>query len=381
MRCRAIVIGFLPAFLLLTAAAQTRSPRRPAGTRAPSAAAEKPKYKGIFEPVNYDQDVKLMSVSCSGPQSCWAAGGASEIRGGVILHTADQGKTWTVEAGDPQSADRAFVQLRFLDGHTGFAVQHTGQASNLYRTDDGEHWLPVGKIAEHIADYHFSSPTTGVAVGGESIDYTQDAGKTWNPVAHCRANAQVNGLARSVKCNFLSLSFPTGSTGYAAAKSDETDQNLFLAKTTDGGASWTMMTLDIVGEHPGPKDVYFVNADTGFLRVGGADTGKLYKTTNGGQTWTAIATSPGERMSFSSDKAAAWAFHYSRMGFSADGGEHWSTRQERFPATPWDASLPRANFGMVVGEHGMAYRYRIVPAAYTAKGMLDAPALSSTPTP
>jgi len=36
-------------------------------------------------------------------------------------------------------------------------------------------------------------------------------------------------------------------------------------------------------------------------------------------------------------------------------------------------SLPTRNRGYVVGDHGMIYRYRIVPANYTAKGMIDAP--------
>jgi len=33
--------------------------------------------------------------------------------------------------------------------------------------------------------------------------------------------------------------------------------------------------------------------------------------------------------------------------------------------------------GYAVGEHGMVYRYGIVPVDYTAKGMLAAPALAA----
>ena len=368
----------------LPALAQTRTQRRAPAQRprtTTTAPAQKTKYKAIFEPVNYDQDVKVFSVHCADEKSCWVAGGANEMKGGVILHTSDAGEHWTVQSGDPQSADRAFRELRFTNDRLGFAIQRTGQASNLFRAEDGEHWLPVGKIAEHAVGYYFTSATSGMAAGGDTIEFTQDAGKSWKTVATCTAKATVQGLARNVGCSFTSMSFPSASTGYVAAKSYDTDDNLFLARTTDGGATWSILTLDVHHDHPGPEDICFVDDNTGFMRVGAGDTGKIYKTTDGGKSWTAIAQSAGNAMRFSADKRAAWAFRYTRMGFSGDGGEHWSSRAERFPATPWDSSLPRANFGMVAGEHGMVYRYRIVPYEYTSKGMLDAPALSGTPTP
>src|SRR5438128_302121 len=127
-----------------------RRTRNPAGPKpvTPSQAGtvQKPKYKAIFEPVNYPEDVDLLSVYFSDEKNGWAAGGANEMKGGVILHTADAGAHWTVQTGDTQSGDRAFRELRFTNERLGFAVQRTGQASNLFRTEDGEHWLPVGKI-------------------------------------------------------------------------------------------------------------------------------------------------------------------------------------------------------------------------------------------
>jgi hypothetical protein len=56
----------------------------------------------------------------------------------------------------------------------------------------------------------------------------------------------------------------------------------------------------------------------------------------------------------------------------------------RFPAPVVAFSLPARDRGYVVGDHGMIYRYRVVPSDYTAKGMLDAPMMpeaSATHTP
>jgi len=354
------------------------APTQRSGTDTP---AQRPKFKAIFEPVNYDQDVRIFSVHCADERSCWAAAGTTEIKGGVILHTGDAGGHWTVQSGDPQSADRAFTELRFVNEQLGFAIQRTNLASNLFRTDDGEHWLPAGKISANTVGYYFASPANGVAALHDSIEVTPDGGKSWKTVATCAAKATVQGLPRNIQCKFLALSFASTSIGYVAARSNETPDNLFLAKTTDGGTTWNILTLDVHDDHPGPEDIFFVSETTGFMRVGGGDTGRIYKTNDGGKSWTAIAQAAGNTMRFSADKGAAWAFRYTRMGFSADGGEHWSSREMRFPAVPLDASLPRANFGMVAGEHGMIYRYRIVPYEFTSKGMLDAPMLSRTPTP
>ena len=68
--------------LLLTGLAAAQARRAPAPRkRAPVAAApQKSKYKAIFEPANYNQDVKLFSVYCADENSCWAAGGTRNAR-------------------------------------------------------------------------------------------------------------------------------------------------------------------------------------------------------------------------------------------------------------------------------------------------------------
>src|SRR5689334_16154419 len=101
------------------------------------AQSQPPRFKAIFEPVNVKADVKLFDVFFVSEQVGWLAGGASEIRGGAILYTADGGKTWTNQFGDFQSSDRAVNMLRFLDPHTGWAVQGTGGGSSqLLHTSD-----------------------------------------------------------------------------------------------------------------------------------------------------------------------------------------------------------------------------------------------------
>jgi hypothetical protein len=39
------------------------------------------------------------------------------------------------------------------------------------------------------------------------------------------------------------------------------------------------------------------------------------------------------------------------------------------------SSRPAKDRGYVIGDHGMVYRYRIVPVEYNARGILPAPSM------
>jgi photosystem II stability/assembly factor-like uncharacterized protein len=59
--------------------------------------------------------------------------------------------------------------------------------------------------------------------------------------------------------------------------------------------------------------------------------------------------------------------------YMTDGGQKWPSRKIAFPSSVNAFSLADKDNGYVVGDHGMVYRYHVVPVNYTAKGMLDAP--------
>jgi photosystem II stability/assembly factor-like uncharacterized protein len=372
-----IVLGTL---LGPAASAQRRPAPRKAPTTMPAQPAAVPgasaqagiRYKGIWEPISYPDDVHFFDVFFATADEGWVAGGANETAGGLILHTTDAGDHWEVQYGDPESSERAINELRFLDQTHGWAVQRTGSASRLLHTRDGKQWIVAGTIDENHNDYMFTSEKTGVSLSKDVIKVTADGGRTWKPVFPCAAKIQVNGLWQNVACEWRRLQFLTPSVAYAVAKSYDAPTELFLAETADGGATWSMVTQELTGY---PEDAFFVDANTGYVRVGSPDTGQVYKTTDGGQTWTGMAASPGRRMQFA-DPEVGWALLYRKVSFTTDGGNRWNSREYAFPAPGSAFSLPRRDRGYVVGEHGMIYRYRIVPVEYTAKGMIPAPLLS-----
>src|SRR5688572_26377169 len=173
-----------------------------------------PKLKGVWEPVNYSEDLSLVDVFFVTPEIGYVSGAA-----GTILKTTDAGATWTpLLGGDPQSEERTINQLFFLTPSAGWAVQITGTHSNLFRTTDGETWGKIGTIPEHYEDFAFASETVGVFINDEKIFRTKDAGKNWREVGSCATKAEVDGLSRQVVCHLWKLQFVTPSVAYALGR-------------------------------------------------------------------------------------------------------------------------------------------------------------------
>lgn len=349
--------------------------KKAGGAKAPAKAAAQPKFKAIWEPVNVPEDLELNSVHFVSADEGWVAGGKDAMNGGVIYHTKDGGKTWELQVGDPQSSDRAFDHLRFVDATHGFAIQGAPSGDyKLFSTSDGASWIPSGRVPEHRYDYFFTTPTIGfVADWARQLIRTTDGGKKWQPVYRCRIKAEIDGLMRDAECYFHSVHFPNPNVGYAIGPLPDKGGNL-LAKTEDGGATWTGWVV-LPGESSHEGSLWFMDADTGVLR---AYDGKMFRTADGGKTWTGVSGQAEAKSNISfADGEVGWMIRYRKMTYTSNGGKSWVSRDIAFPAMVADSFLVTRDRGYVVGQHGMVYRYRIVPVDYTAKGMIAAPAIAA----
>ncbi len=337
-------------------------------------AAPAPAFKGVFVPVHYTEDIGFTDVFFVTPEIGWVAG-----EHGTILKTTDGGGTWTAQlGGDPESPDEAVRELFFLDELHGWAMRGKPSLVDILRTTDGgENWIPVGELSNHYDRFAFVSETVGVVLYDQKILRTIDGGKTWNPVFECRAKVDVEGLSRTVKCELWRLSFASAQVGYASGGSYEAEVGI-VAKTVDAGATWQVHNAAYqVGASHDKSDISFLDENTGCARFGYSDTGKLFRTTDGGSTWTGVAASPGWVMRFA-DPEIGWSLHEKKLSFTTDGGKRWTSRSITFPATPAAFSFPRRDTAYVVGAHGMIFRYRVVPAAEpTPAKWLAAPAMPS----
>ncbi len=336
----------------------------PAGSspKKPMAAGQS-QYKGIAEPLNYPEDLEFDSVFFINDQVGWVAGKGS---GGMIMHTVDGGQHWTVQQGDPHSNDPTIRVLRFLDATHGWALQ---DGSKVLRTTDGTNWQIVGSVdfGNRPLQFQFTTPTTGFLAYGTVISATKDGGKTWKQIFQCAATLNVNGLTQNTGCNVNALNFPSTRVGYGAG-GGQPNGFLTIVKTEDGGATWRVIFATTALQTG--WGVVFRDESHGVVQLG---DGRMITTADGGQTWQeAAGLADGGTLKFT-DPSVGWACYYNKCSGTVDGGQHWVIRNISLPTGMLDYSWPRRDRAYFVGNHGMIYHYRIVPASYTAPGIVDAP--------
>jgi photosystem II stability/assembly factor-like uncharacterized protein len=334
-----------------------------------AANAAPPRYKAIWEPINYPADVQLISPYFANGRVGWIGGAGSNSSGGVILHTEDGGGHWNIQLGDPNSNEKPFDHLYFLDARHGWAVQ---DGAKIVHTSDGKNWVAVGSFPKFqpLTNYVFISPQHGVEIAGYAnssrIFSTHDGGRSWKEDFQCATQLQVNGLTRRLTCSFMDLQFPSANVGYAVGGAFNGGFSV-IAKTENGGATWRMIfastDIDTI------ESVFFTNERHGVIRL---QDRKLLVTSDGGHSWRGVPYSANGLIKFA-DPSVGWSCGENSCAVTADGGEHWTSRDLNLPARVSGFSAARRDRVFLVGNHGMIYRYRIVPANYTAKRIVAAP--------
>jgi photosystem II stability/assembly factor-like uncharacterized protein len=366
----------LIAVIALTAAAQTPQ-KKTAGAKpaagAAGAASEQPKFKAIWERVPFNKDINLNAIACAGPETCWAVGDKS-----TIIHTTDGGKTWQVQlGGDPQATEDDLERVFFLDAKHGWAMT---DRAKILGTRDGSTWAELSSVSGTTKGFWFVSPQTGFEMespGSPAIrlQRTGDGGKTWKPASGCSVDTTVDGLPRKLACSYSAAQFLSPTSGFlgGGAVVNMGAYVAFFAKTSDGGETWT---ASVIPESKGTiTGIHFWSEKDGVVVV---DRGEeLYWTADAGGTWTR------------SVKQRLWPSYYGaaegkimvgagedskQMGYSFNGGRNFTTRPFPAPARVKAVTFFDAQNGYLVGDHAMAYRYRIVPIDYSSPGMIGAAA-------
>jgi photosystem II stability/assembly factor-like uncharacterized protein len=264
---------------------------------------------------------------------------------GVAWTTADGGKTWSKQFTGTAPLDAVEVVGRTTvlaatacDAHASAACVPGVFRSGLR----GVGWTPLS--AEPLTFLSFPSETTGWGISGRSqttgppdggrLVRTTDGGSTWEP--HGISCPATTGRP-------IAVSFPDLEHGWVACNATFGAGNATKAilRTTDGGATWTVMASAPVPGHG--KDVGQIGTN-GYLAgvamaadgVGMAWMGRgvTARTADGGRTW--VNMPPGEWDVREADAGWAlddhdWLLHVSNgagdqpaLEATHDGGRRWS---------------------------------------------------------
>lgn len=241
----------------------------------------------------------LMSVDFWDANTGWSCGN------GGAFKTADGGLNWQrvkprggwyhVRLTGPQ-------EVWLLQGYHGEANAH------LYRSgDEGASWSEelTGKV-RGFSDLQCRGPTRWVMCGDFPSYYSNDEGKTWNPV----------GVASAQKVAVPGDVPGLGPLGYVAYVVCHQGPKGLLKKTPDGGKTWKDVPLPV--DLPMARCIFFATSLQGCL---GFDGGRVLATADGGQTWEARNLPTDQRV------MAMWFDALGRGFVSVDNTDFYHPRQ------------------------------------------------------
>lgn len=168
---------------------------------------------------------------------------------------------------------------------------------------------------------------------------TTDSGESWSQILP--VSGEIDGLQ--------AICFTSATTGFAGGWND------YFIKTTNGGSSWTDLTVgNDVWYY---TDIQFWDENNGVVSAKMNDGGgKIYVTDDGGDTWTTASGITVEVLGLDyADENTLFAVGIDgKIMKSANGGTSWSFN---FQATGivFGVSFANANFGVVGGEDGAIY--------------------------
>lgn len=229
------------------------------------------------------------------PLEGWATAFEIVVSGGHVsqnsgvLHTSNAGKTWTPVAGVETygvDGEPAFWFISAREGWIGWMTT-SEDLDHLTRTaNGGRRWLELTATTPGTwVHLRFFDPGLGYAAvstqDGPQFGITRDGGETWR----FRSEPRQAGLRYPDVMFFLNPQ--VGWIGGATTQGS--DFRPRLVRTVDGGDTWQAASFppSVKGN---PHDLFFLDADRGWLVLWDAPGTALLRTTDGGRTWTEEST-------------------------------------------------------------------------------------------
>ena len=231
--------------------------------------ASPPLQPTIWQALPLGTAANFRGIWFADPEHGWIVGGRHDIAGGFVGRTRDGGLTWTYTSG-AVFAPSARVGCELVAVH--FFDAERGAAAGcgafISTQDGGNSWDQAFSPPSRLLwTMQFIDSQHGWAYGEGDSFVSVDAGQVWRKRESSDGN--ITGQA---------IQFLDPNIGWLAGKNGK------LMRTGDGGQSWTAVALPFAGE--GRRDllaIHFVDAQRGWV-VG--EEGTILSTRDGGATWS-----------------------------------------------------------------------------------------------
>ncbi len=186
----------------------------------------------------------------------------------VIIFNAANYSQWSESGSLPLN----FVlnDFHFLSSSQGFATSAVGKI--IRTTDAGLTWNLRDDLNMQINTIQFANPGKGW-VGGNSgrIYKTVNRGRYWQNQSLISSPANLRDITKIFVLDSLTLWAVGGE---------------YVSRSTDGGSNWNSIQLAA-----SITDVFFTSASNGWASGNDSGIGKIFKTTDGGLTWSEVFSS------------------------------------------------------------------------------------------
>ncbi|MEO6695371.1 MAG: YCF48-related protein [Ignavibacteria bacterium] len=213
------------------------------------------------------------------------------------LQTLNSQPGWFTQ---PSGTHRFLWNAYFIDTHTGYAVGDFGTI--IKTTNGGDNWtLQNSPVSNNLIGVNFINSETGWISGHQGVALkTTNGGHLWSV-----QNSATNR-------NLFFVKFANSHSGWIS--SDEG-----ILNTTNGGANWMTQFHSNVGIY----SLFFYDSQLGWFAE---RLGNIYKTYDGGNTWTFtqnIPNSSGVWFDFI-NQHTGWSVGYeNKILMTTSGGNHW----------------------------------------------------------
>ena len=259
-----------------------------------------PPPAGWFPQVMPRSDIYLTDICFIDSLKGWATARRSPAEDSAyILYTSNGGENWNI-----QYKNKYFLtSIQLLNENTGYSVGSAPPGVVLKTTDGGLNWFNVISLSTYpIIDLFFINETTGWLCSDEPFEggmyKTINGGLNWE--------RQTGSGTRPKQMYFLNQDTGWFVSGHSSGS---------LYRTTNSGMNWNLQ----YSFPAGLGDVYFFNADNGVVT-----SGRTYTTTNGGFNWTmSPSTEGGAKLSFADDSVGWAGRNFNRIAKTLNGGKTW----------------------------------------------------------
>ncbi|MAF65406.1 MAG: hypothetical protein CMJ84_07095 [Planctomycetes bacterium] len=313
----------------------------------------------------------LLGIDASDEDRVWACGAQNGV-GATIYHSADGGQNWNLQAAGNAVAvwwsviDMVSAQVGYVGGDFVFGF---GSAA-MKTVDGGQTWQP---IQPHSGGFLVTQWRDVCALDADHVWYlgewvglgaSSGVARSTNGGASFSWHESATGIAPRA------VHFVDANTGWLACgewpdpNTTMTEFKGLIARSDDGGATWVNQVQLPNGVDSYFIDVQFLDAQNGWAVADGEPTGRIYRTTDGGASWS-IHTLPNPDFTLASvhmiTLQEGWAAGWTMVGFNprtvlfhtTDGGVSWTQDPIAEPYGPLTVAMASTTKGWTVGSNNL----------------------------